>query len=432
MAITTWASFTRLVRAQGVRAATIASQGAALAQATSVIAALGAGRTTDALNLLYLLMTAPMAIIARGILLPYAMVRPSFGRWRGASLASGAIAALAVPVGALYLWSTTHYTSVDLWVLGITLSITGAALSASSIRAARLACEGRPMAIAALTIPTNVALSVAPWLPGMTPEWSLGLTAGVVSLAQLVLTLRIQLRSPAPEELARGTAPDRGQLASLSLSALSGYAGPTILQGMAATLPAGQLTLLGLLTKALGAIINLGIGAALLQKSNWASAASRPMERIATVSAYGTPITCAIAGLLFQHQQWRSIVVASLAWFGLACWAIISNRWLQLASHSTGLRYSAWFGVATQVSALGLFMANHTAAGYVFASAVPVAIGAGIAEAALRTSRWILAPAAIISLLLTLEVGQDVIGSALAALTATAGYAYIFARRRNA
>ncbi len=375
----------------GVRIAAIVSQAAAFFQALSLIAAFGAGRLTDAVNLFGLLAAAPMAIVARGIVLPYAMVRPGFSRWRQLNVGAVILGGALGPAGAAYLNWTGSYSGVDLLMLGAGFGAMGMTLSAASMRACRLACEGRPVTIAAVTIPTNVAFGAAAWVPLGAPEARICVAAVLAGAIQALITSRIRTRLPGAAELARGLAGDRSQLVSLAAGALVGYAGPTVLQTMAATLPPGQLAILGLIAKVLGALVNLGIGAALLARSNWMAAGTKPLQGVLSAVVAGTWWVSLVVALLPMPDSYRPVAVAAALWFGLSCWALIVNKWIQLAGDSAALRTSAFAGAGSYIVAASVFWIMHTGPGFMFASCMPLLVGIVVCELYLRSWRALLA-----------------------------------------
>lgn len=419
------------LRSQGVRAAAIGSQGAAVLQAASILGAFGAGRLADAFNLLWVFATAPMAVLARGVLLPYAMVRPAFSRWRVLTVGAGVVGALLAPAGALYLESTGLYFGVQMWTLGGAFALLGATLSMVSVRAARLACEGRPVAIAAVTIPINLCLALAAWLPWGMPEMRLLLAVALGGGLQTVVVWRIRVRPPSADEVNLGLPPNPSQARSLTWGALVGYLGPTVLQSMAAVLPPGQLTILGLASKVLGAIVNFGVGAAMLESSNWASVGAKPLRRFLTALAGSTSVVCLSAALLLRDEFWQLIAVGFLVWFSLASWSLIVIKWLQLEGHSRAIRLSAWASFASYLLAVIYFAHNRTAAGFVFSSALPLVASVLVCERYLSFARAAIAAAVGIVTFVLVERGFDAISMALAAVVASCTMVWLYRQLRS-
>lgn len=281
--------------------------------------------------------TASLATLVTSVVYLLAVGRPSFQAWRssaftvaGFSFALGGMAVLLLP---------ETQTSVEGVAVPLLFSAGGGVLAAAGVYAVRLACEGRPAYLAALTVgpnllalacllPTRVAFGEAPAvLPGV--GWFAGC---VVAFVVVMRTTHSTPQAPSDTE-AYVEAPGNWRLHLIgnSGSALVGAILPIVYVSAMTSLDPGVAAVTFAITRIGTSIVSLGVNSILMVRVNWKNEVPQT-GRLVTV-AFALSAVLAGACLFFDSSGDVALGLLVVAWVI----AIVATPFVTRVAHAQRL-----------------------------------------------------------------------------------------------
>lgn len=239
--------------------------------------------------------------IVVGVVFEYAIGRPASTHWRRGKIS--AVAASLAIAAAVLIWQSVQHAPdrpADESEVLLLFGIGGAVLGLAGVDAVELACRGRPLAFAGLSLGPNIGLLVAVAVlaasgrRGPTAVPALAWLAGSVAIAVLAARARRRARQvavPFAEPATTSRSTDRQHLAALMISIVASAVIPTVLIIPLGRLGTGVTTLLFIVSRIGTSLIGLGVNSLLLTRYNWTT-------RARSLSSRCWPLVAGSAALL--------------------------------------------------------------------------------------------------------------------------------------
>lgn len=355
---------------------------------------------------------APLVSVVFGVLYNIAIGRPGYAHWgRWLVFASFVATSLGTCVWASLAFQP-HAEQHELVLILAIFTIGGIVLAASGITAVREACLGRPRMYAAVTITPNAA-----FLLGIALTWLWLRSAGAPTFSSVVPAIAWLLgtlatasvfssrarKARASDQVLPTARSDSGgllmQSAGLSLSALSGSVGPTIMLASLAALPTGSVFLANVVSRIGTAGVNLLVNSFLVVKLNWRER-SAGLPRTVT---YGAIATTALIGVgasvtALSGSEFLGALPVGLAWFIAIGVAAVTLRHLNAQRMVRTIAAKGATDAIAIVLLLAIVTHSPSVLGFFIAMTALQAVTQGFAGVAMR--QWTLATAAILTVAL--------------------------------
>lgn len=295
-----------------MQAAAAASQVTGALQLAALLVFVGSSRETDAYITLFSASQLTGSVLVMGTLQPYALSQPNYAGWRRWGLVGVVTNTVIVVLVAGYL-NFLDYSTNEVWVTAALIACSGAVAVVNGVASVRRALAGAPALLAGLTVIPNVAATLGVAVPS---GYRVELMCAGLLVGNLVVLGWLQRRDSqtplrAVAEVDRG-APPRRDIAGLLAASSVGALGPFGLQAATAAFPAGQATLIGVVSRLAAGVVGIGVTAYTYSVTDWERRDQQPLHRLSMVATIASAFA-ALAAALTVFMDASTLAQASVA-----------------------------------------------------------------------------------------------------------------------
>lgn len=348
---------------------------------------LSGARTSDVYAIALPVGSAGLVGVVLGVLYGYVLGRPQFVHWNVAKLA----AAIFTVLGAVAVSSAVQRAlgdAVTVNFLVAIMAVGGIGLASAGVEAVRLACLGKASLLAAVAVPTNLALLVGaiallavPRTPVLLPALLWAATGAAQSFDHWRRGRRV---SPDAEMLAVQGSESRANMvlhiAALLVGAVTTAIFPSFYSSAIAQLQAGTSGTLYILNRIGTSAVALGVNSLLMVRFNWRSIGVS-LHRPVTLLTAGA-VLVGVVGLPLPDGG--LLISTGVVFVLLICAAPLMLRELNLRRRGGVLLAKAVIDVAISVGSIAILFACPSASGYFAAYSLSQAVTITVAAIANR------------------------------------------------